>query len=208
MSSQLQNSFQRKSWDYVCGLNKNRLQGFANHVDPIFNHHIGVWFHTDKNISLSFINLYLYIYLHPKFKSLQKKKRKTLDTNVPSLTVPEPLMKACLHHRAHQVLNSSVTSNSLIGVKLWPPSVVTQRCPGLQNKKTRWRMVGGGAERGGCYADVLTLRDCQWDSCCCKCTHLCDMQWWRRATFITDEGRDHPPAVNLALNSHSHSDEG
>lgn len=60
---------------------------------------------------------------------------------------PEAAMKAGLHHRTHQVLAYTLTSDSLMPVKLWPLAVVAQRLLDLWNQKTRWGMGGGGQSR-------------------------------------------------------------
>ena len=68
-------------------------------------------------------------------------------TYIHPVTLPEAAMKAGLHHRTHQVVAYTLTSDSLMAVKLWPLAVVARRLRDLWNQKTRWGMEGGG--RGG-----------------------------------------------------------
>lgn len=69
-------------------------------------------------------------------------------TDILPVAFPEAAMKAGLLHRTHQGLSYTLTSDSLMAVRLWPLAVVTQRLPDLWNQKTRWRMEGGGGRAG------------------------------------------------------------
>lgn len=73
-------------------------------------------------------------------------------------------MKAGLHHRTRQVLASD----------LWQfnaGQALTSRCrhpasPRPLKSKDTMKDGGRQAELGGCYADVLTVSDCQYDGSC------------------------------------------
>lgn len=88
-------------------------------------------------------------------------------SHIHAVEVLEPLMKACLYQRSHQILSCSLTSASLMLVQLWPLAVVTPPHSDLRNRKTRWKME---RVRWVSCSYVDTLRD----SCCCKQTQLCD----------------------------------
>lgn len=119
-----------------------------------------------SGLKSAFLFLHLYLkHLKPTQKNMNNNNQ-TWQAMFHPDTFSEAVMKAGLHHRTHQVFAYTLTSDSLMPVKLWPLAVATCRLPRPLKSKDMMKDGERRAELGGFYVDVLTVTDCQCEGSC------------------------------------------